>query len=84
MLIILIGRGVNVMKNLVAKIDPENVASGRVVQKAGFQKGKIVDGGYIRGRETGDQKKKQVWWTLEGPAVSVKGTIPWNPDDKRG
>jgi RimJ/RimL family protein N-acetyltransferase len=72
MLIVLTGAGVDVKERLVAKIDPENKASGRVVQKAGFEKGEIVDGGYVRGGETGDGKKEQVWWVLECPVASGK------------
>jgi RimJ/RimL family protein N-acetyltransferase len=54
---------------LVAKIDPENEASQRVVQKAGFKQGEAVDGGYVRGREDGDVRSQQVWWSLERPGA---------------
>jgi RimJ/RimL family protein N-acetyltransferase len=53
-------------KRLVAKIDPENPASERVVQKAGFEKGETVDGGYSRGGdEAGRDKSEYVWWVLK-------------------
>jgi RimJ/RimL family protein N-acetyltransferase len=49
----------------VAKIDPENPASERVVQKVGFEKGETVDGGYTRGGdEAGRDKSEYVWWVL--------------------
>jgi RimJ/RimL family protein N-acetyltransferase len=51
---------------LVAKIDPENVGSERVVQKAGFRRGEVVDGGYVKGGD-GGVEKEQVWWSLERP-----------------
>jgi RimJ/RimL family protein N-acetyltransferase len=53
-------------KPLVAKIDPENPASERVVQKVGFEKGETVDGGYTRGGdEAGRDKSEYVWWVLK-------------------
>ena len=51
---------------LVAKIDPENVGSERVVQNAGFRRGEVVDGGYVNGGD-GGVEKEQVWWALERP-----------------
>jgi L-amino acid N-acyltransferase YncA len=59
-------RGVDVKNTLVASIDPENKASERVVQKAGFRRRGKVDGGYVRGGE-GVEVSEQVWWVLEHP-----------------
>ncbi|KAE9366327.1 hypothetical protein N431DRAFT_352635, partial [Stipitochalara longipes BDJ] len=56
----------DVKKTLVASVDPENGASERVVQKAGFRKRERVYGGYVRG-EGGDVRSEQVWWVLERP-----------------
>lgn len=53
----------------MAKIDPENKASERVVQKVGFKEGEVVDGGYVRGGESGEVKSQMVWWILERPSV---------------
>jgi RimJ/RimL family protein N-acetyltransferase len=65
----LTGDGVDAKNSLVASIDPENKASERVVQKAGFQRREKVDGGYLRGGEGGEggEVSEQVWWVLERP-----------------
>jgi hypothetical protein len=60
-----------VKKRLVAKIDPENRASERVVQK-----GSVVDGGYARGRIGEEDKKEQIWWILECPALNETQFTP--------
>ena len=52
--------------SLVASIDPENKASERVVQKAGFRKREKMKDGYVRGGE-GGEVSEQVWWVLERP-----------------
>ncbi|PMD32166.1 acyl-CoA N-acyltransferase [Hyaloscypha variabilis F] len=58
--------GVDVKNSLVASIDPENKASERVVQKAGFRKREKMKDGYVRGGE-GGEVSEQVWWVLERP-----------------
>jgi len=57
---------VDVKNSLVASIDPENNASERVVQKAGFRKREKVKDGYVRAGE-GGEVSEQVWWVLERP-----------------
>lgn len=55
---------------LIAKIDPENVASERVVEKAGFQRGELLEGVYQRGADVRSGKKEernQVRWYSERP-----------------
>ncbi|KIN07171.1 hypothetical protein OIDMADRAFT_110503 [Oidiodendron maius Zn] len=58
-----------VRNTLIAKIDPENVASWKVVEKLGFQKGEVLENAYQRGADSGSGKseRSQEKWCLERP-----------------
>jgi len=59
------------MRNkLVAKVDPENIASWKLVEKLGFEKGEVLENAYQRGQDIGSNKpaeRSHVKWYLEHP-----------------
>jgi hypothetical protein len=60
--------------DLFAHADPENLASTRVLEKAGFKKGKLWENKYIRAvnRESRNKSSHQVFY-LERPRDKMKG-----------
>jgi RimJ/RimL family protein N-acetyltransferase len=52
---------------LLAHADPENVASNRVLEKAGFQKGEVKKGYYERSVFKGIRKSDLQSYYLERP-----------------
>ena len=51
---------------MIAKVDPENIASWKVLEKLGFQKGEVLNNAYQRGSPDETQKRDQIKWYLRG------------------
>lgn len=56
---------------IVAHIDPENIASGKLVEKVGFQAGDVIKNGYKRNDGQGGRVDRDfVQWYLLRPEVT--------------
>jgi RimJ/RimL family protein N-acetyltransferase len=58
---------------LVAKVDPDNTTSWKVVEKLGFQRGEVLEEAYERGSDSRlgkSVKRDQVEWYLKRPSVT--------------
>jgi RimJ/RimL family protein N-acetyltransferase len=58
-------------KHLVAKVDPENVASTKIVIKAGARKGELLKDSYPRAVNNG-KLSDMVCWYLDRPQMGVE------------
>jgi len=67
---------------LVAKVDPGNVASLKIIKRAGALKGGLLKGWYTRPADNGIMRDIEFWW-INRPGVSEEKMVTWKEEIER-
>lgn len=70
------------MKQLVAKVDPGNVASQRIVTRVGAKRGEVLKEWYSRAVDMGKKRDIECWY-IDRPGVTVEEMAVWKEEIKR-